>query len=98
MGPSVGHASCPAKVCAGIDPASAGRFGARADAGAVRSLFEQEPRFRIRAAHTDSTMTVYQAYRPKIGNAAARDGHLPPAWSRERMRWIIKPRSQPSGA
>ncbi|MFI5876773.1 DUF4291 family protein [Streptomyces sp. NPDC051445] len=52
----------------------------------------------MRAAHTDSTMTVYQAYRPKIGNAAARDGHLPPAWSRERMTWIIKPRSQPSGA
>ncbi|WP_310436002.1 DUF4291 domain-containing protein [Streptomyces sp. 3330] len=44
--------------------------------------------FRIRAAYSASTITVYQAYRPKIGNAAARDGRFPPAWSRERMTWI----------
>ncbi|MFF3847961.1 hypothetical protein [Streptomyces sp. NPDC002328] len=27
-------------------------------------------------------------------DAAARDGRFPPAWSRERMTWIIKQRSQ----
>lgn len=48
----------------------------------------QEPRFRIRAHHTDSTITVYQAYRPKIGRAAARDGRFPSSWSRERMTWV----------
>ncbi|WP_229911156.1 DUF4291 domain-containing protein [Streptomyces aurantiogriseus] len=42
----------------------------------------------MRALHTESTVTVYQAYRPEIGNAAARDGRFPPAWSRERMTWI----------
>lgn len=47
-----------------------------------------EPKFRIRALHTADTITVYQAYRPKIGKAAARDGRFPPAWSRERMTWI----------
>lgn len=49
---------------------------------------EQEPKFRIRAAHTGSTITVYQAYRPEIGDAAARNGRFPPSWSRERMTWI----------
>ncbi|KAF3469522.1 DUF4291 domain-containing protein [Streptomyces sp. Tu 3180] len=46
------------------------------------------PRFEVRAHHTESTLTVYQAYRPKIGRAAARDGRFPPSWSRERMTWI----------
>jgi hypothetical protein len=55
---------------------------------------EPEPRFRIRARHTESTLTVYQAYSPQIGNAAAHTGRFPPTWSRERMTWIIKPRSQ----
>ncbi|WP_329215000.1 DUF4291 domain-containing protein [Streptomyces sp. NBC_01485] len=49
---------------------------------------EPEPRFRIRAHHTESTLTVYQAYRPEIGAAAARTGRFPSAWSRERMTWI----------
>jgi hypothetical protein len=49
---------------------------------------EQEPKYRIRARHTEDTVTVYQAYRPKIGNAAARNGRFPSAWSRERMTWI----------
>lgn len=49
---------------------------------------DQEPKFRIRALHTESTVTVYQAYRPEIGNAAARNGRFPSAWSRERMTWI----------
>ncbi|MFF8099998.1 DUF4291 domain-containing protein [Streptomyces sp. NPDC016640] len=44
--------------------------------------------FEVRARHTESTVTVYQAYRPEIGRAAARDGRFPPSWSRERMTWI----------
>ncbi|MFE0350082.1 DUF4291 domain-containing protein [Streptomyces griseoluteus] len=47
-----------------------------------------EPKFRIRAAHTPTTITVYQAYRPEIGVPAARKGRFPAAWSRSRMTWI----------
>ncbi|WP_345665800.1 DUF4291 domain-containing protein [Streptomyces venetus] len=47
-----------------------------------------EPRFRIRARHTESTITVYQAYRPEIGGPAARDGRFPASWKRDRMTWI----------
>ncbi|MHA5053856.1 DUF4291 domain-containing protein [Streptomyces sp. SD15] len=47
-----------------------------------------EPKFRIRARHTPSTVTVYQAYRPEIGLAAARDNCFPSAWKRDRMTWI----------
>ncbi|MBB4950624.1 hypothetical protein F4556_006159 [Kitasatospora gansuensis] len=47
-----------------------------------------EPKYRIRARHTDSTITVYQAYRPEIGLPAARDGRFPDAWQRDRMTWI----------
>ncbi|MFJ4121822.1 DUF4291 domain-containing protein [[Kitasatospora] papulosa] len=46
------------------------------------------PRHEIRARHTDSTVTVYQAYRPAIGLAAARDGRFPSDWKRDRMTWI----------
>ncbi|MEU1215882.1 DUF4291 domain-containing protein [Streptomyces sp. NPDC005790] len=46
------------------------------------------PRHEIRAQYTDSTVTVYQAYRPAIGLPAARDGRFPPAWKRDRMTWI----------
>ncbi|MEU9234982.1 DUF4291 domain-containing protein [Streptomyces subrutilus] len=42
----------------------------------------------IRAVHTDTTVTVYQAYSPALGLPAARDGRFPPAWKRERMTWI----------
>ncbi|MGQ4359620.1 DUF4291 domain-containing protein [Streptomyces sp. SAS_272] len=49
---------------------------------------QQEPKFRIRALHTEATVTVYQAYRPAIGVPAACDGRFPAAWSRERMTWI----------
>ncbi|WP_189219664.1 MULTISPECIES: DUF4291 domain-containing protein [Streptomyces] len=48
----------------------------------------QEPPFRIRARYTGSTVTVYQAYAPRIGRAAARTGRFPPAWKRDRMTWI----------
>ncbi|MGW9426689.1 DUF4291 domain-containing protein [Streptomyces decoyicus] len=47
-----------------------------------------EPRRRIRALHTESTVTVYQAYSPALGVPAARDGRFPAAWKRERMTWI----------
>ncbi|TGN72674.1 DUF4291 domain-containing protein [Streptomyces bauhiniae] len=47
-----------------------------------------EPKFRIRAAHTPTTITMYQAYRPEIGVPAARAGRFPAAWSRSRMTWI----------
>jgi hypothetical protein len=47
-----------------------------------------EGRHRIRALHTDTTVTVYQAYPPEIGLAAARDGRFPAVWQRDRMTWI----------
>lgn len=47
-----------------------------------------EPKYRIRALHTDRTVTVYQAYRPEIGLPAAREGRFPAAWKRDRMTWI----------
>ncbi|RSM90827.1 DUF4291 domain-containing protein [Kibdelosporangium aridum] len=46
------------------------------------------PRYEIRALYTDATVTVYQAYRPSIGVAAARDGRFPAEWKRDRMTWI----------
>ncbi|MEO3755141.1 DUF4291 domain-containing protein [Streptomyces sp. B6B3] len=46
------------------------------------------PRYQIRGRHTDSTITVYQAYPPRIGLPAARDGRFPAAWQRDRMTWI----------
>lgn len=46
------------------------------------------PARRIRAAHTATTVTVYQAYAPALGLPAARDGRFPPAWKRERMTWV----------
>ncbi|MFF0200111.1 DUF4291 domain-containing protein [Streptomyces sp. NPDC005017] len=46
------------------------------------------PRFQVRARHTDTTITVYQAYRPGIGRPAARDGRFPSSWKRDRMTWI----------
>jgi hypothetical protein len=48
----------------------------------------QEPQRRIRAAHTESTVTVYQAYAPEIGVPAAREGRFPAVWKRDRMTWI----------
>ncbi|MEV7534411.1 DUF4291 domain-containing protein [Streptomyces hydrogenans] len=52
------------------------------------AVTEPRPTHQIRALHTDSTVTVYQAYPPEIGLAAARDGRFPPAWKRDRMTWI----------
>ncbi|WP_411101545.1 DUF4291 domain-containing protein [Streptomyces sp. cmx-4-9] len=47
-----------------------------------------EPARRIRAVHTANTVTVYQAYDPRLGVPAARDGRFPPDWKRERMTWV----------
>ncbi|MDT0379794.1 DUF4291 domain-containing protein [Streptomyces sp. DSM 42041] len=47
-----------------------------------------EPKYRIRAAHDDTTVTVHQAYAPQLGLPAARDGRFPPGWKRDRMTWI----------
>lgn len=46
------------------------------------------PKYQIRAQHTDSTITVYQAYRPEIGLPAAANGRFPATWKRDRMTWI----------
>jgi hypothetical protein len=48
----------------------------------------EEPKHRIRAAHTATTVTVYQAYSPGIGLPAARAGRFPGTWQRDRMTWI----------
>ncbi|WP_405991227.1 DUF4291 domain-containing protein [Streptomyces sp. NBC_00986] len=48
----------------------------------------EEPHRRIRAVHSESTITVYQAYPPEIGRPAAREGRFPAAWKRDRMTWI----------
>ncbi|MFI1094419.1 DUF4291 domain-containing protein [Streptomyces sp. NPDC020917] len=47
-----------------------------------------EPKYEIRAAHTATTLTVYQAYSPALGLPAARHGRFPAAWKRDRMTWI----------
>ncbi|CAL9510344.1 hypothetical protein SUDANB106_03648 [Streptomyces sp. enrichment culture] len=48
----------------------------------------EEPQHRIRALHTVSTVTVYQAYPPEIGVPAVRQGRFPTAWKRDRMTWV----------
>jgi hypothetical protein len=49
----------------------------------------EEPQLGIRALHTASTITVYQAYPPEIGMPAVRQGRFPAAWKRDRMTWIF---------
>ncbi|WP_406439963.1 DUF4291 family protein [Streptomyces sp. NBC_00631] len=53
-----------------------------------------EPQHRIRALHTASTITVYQAYAPEIGLPAVHEGRFPAVWKRDRMTRVFKPRSQ----
>ncbi|MGW4982313.1 DUF4291 domain-containing protein [Streptomyces mirabilis] len=48
----------------------------------------EEPHLRIRALHTASTITVYQAYSLEIGLPAIRHGRFPAAWKPGRMTWI----------
>jgi Domain of unknown function (DUF4291) len=42
----------------------------------------------IRAAYSDETITVYQAYAPEIAEPAVRAGAFVPPFSRSRMTWI----------
>lgn len=46
------------------------------------------PRHQIRAAFTDGTVTVYQAYPAEIADAALAAGRFVPPFKRERMTWI----------
>ncbi|MFD9454958.1 DUF4291 domain-containing protein [Streptomyces sp. NPDC059985] len=46
------------------------------------------PTHQIRATHTATTVTVYQAYSPHLATPAARDNRFPPAWKRDRMTWV----------
>ncbi|GAA0674943.1 DUF4291 domain-containing protein [Kitasatospora atroaurantiaca] len=46
------------------------------------------PSRQIRAAHTDDSITVYQAFSPEIAEPAAATGRFPEAFKRERMTWI----------
>ncbi|WP_405931171.1 DUF4291 domain-containing protein [Streptomyces sp. NBC_00827] len=48
----------------------------------------EQPQRTIRALHTASTITVYQAYSPDIGLPAVREGRFPAMWKRDRMTWI----------
>jgi hypothetical protein len=60
----------------------------RARSGASTLVRMAEPKHQIRALHTDSTVTVYQAYAAEIGLPAAREGRFPAVWQRDRMTWI----------
>src|SRR6185295_7239202 len=42
----------------------------------------------ILACYDEDSVFVYQAYRPEIGLAAAKEGRFVPPWSRGRMSWI----------
>nr|WP_211247645.1 DUF4291 domain-containing protein [Cryptosporangium arvum] len=46
------------------------------------------PKYEIRAVHSATSVTVYQAYPPAIGVPAAAAGRFPAAWKRDRMTWI----------
>ena len=48
----------------------------------------EEPQRGIRAVHTESTITVYQAYSRDIGLPAVREGRFPAVWKRDRMTCI----------
>lgn len=73
-------------------PVDHGSLNGQATALARTLVLMHEPKQRIGALHTESTITVYQAYAPRIGLPAARDGRFPAAWKRDRMT-RIKPRS-----
>ncbi|MFI2757905.1 DUF4291 family protein [Streptomyces echinatus] len=46
----------------------------------------------VRAAHTDSTITVYQAYPSEIAEPALRAQAFVAPFKRERMTWVIRQR------
>jgi Domain of unknown function (DUF4291) len=78
-------------------PALVAVNGRRKSVAAWTTLYAmEEQQRRICAAHSESTITVYQAYSPEIGLPAVRDGRFPAAWKRDRMTWVINQRSQTS--
>ena len=46
------------------------------------------PLRQIRAVYDESSITVYQAYRPEIAEPALANGRFGPSFSRDRMTWI----------
>lgn len=98
MPPGRGLCQCRACSCRLSTPFQANRRASRLEnqwppEPADSTLYAmEEPQRRIRAAHSESTITVYQAYSPEIGLPAARDGRFPAVWKRDRMTWSIKPR------
>ncbi|MFG2499579.1 DUF4291 domain-containing protein [Streptomyces sp. NPDC048441] len=60
----------------------------RTDTDDDSAITATPPTHQIRALHTESTVTVYQAYAPELGEPAARTGRFPAAWKRDRMTWI----------
>lgn len=60
----------------------------RTDPTDAATPFTAPPTHQIRGLHTESTVTVYQAYAPEIGEPAARTGRFPSVWKRDRMTWI----------
>jgi hypothetical protein len=54
----------------------------------IAGMSEPMPRRQVRAAYTDDTITVYQAYAPEIAVPAASSGRFGPPFKRDRMTWI----------
>jgi uncharacterized protein DUF4291 len=56
--------------------------------GFSRSSMDVVKQREVRALHTDSTVTVYQAYPAAIADAAVRAGRFVSPFKRDRMTWI----------
>ncbi|GCD98224.1 hypothetical protein EHYA_05925 [Embleya hyalina] len=69
-------------------PAGARKTGGSGPGGAATLAGMDVPHRQIRALWSEDTITVYQAYKPQIADAAVRDGRFPDTWSRERMTWV----------
>ncbi|MEU9720366.1 DUF4291 family protein [Streptomyces sp. NPDC047976] len=82
------EATPAAPTAPGTTPAPEAGSAPESGTGPSPAPAPETPRHQIRAAHTATTVTVYQAYAPHLGVPAARDGRFPAAWKRERMTWI----------
>ncbi|MFD8599132.1 DUF4291 domain-containing protein [Kitasatospora sp. NPDC059646] len=49
---------------------------------------EEVPTRQVRARYDEETVTVYQVFRPEIGDPAVADGRFPEAFGHDRMTWI----------
>jgi len=54
----------------------------------AQPIIQRRPRYVIRAAFSQTTVRVYQAYRAEIANAALAAGKFVPSFSMGRMTWI----------